>query len=269
MTTRPRALLALTAVLLATLPLSRCCPRPAPRTTGCAPSRRRSGPTSCWSSSTTSRWTCCRRCAAPGRCARGARRTRTRSSSTRLCCVSRASTFTGQYPHQTGVRTNVADPTDPADPRGGYTAFARFGNRERTVAVRLQAAGYTTGYVGKYLNQYEYSPGSGLPPTPPGWSDWRVVFGSAYDGWEFYSTLTLDGKPVLRYHPAPPASAPSATKDARVRRHRHRRRRPGVHRRARGRGGAVLPPGRALCAPRAGPRRPALRRRPGLPAGLP
>ena len=131
-----------------------------------------------------------------------------------LCCVSRASTFTGQYPHQTGVRTNVADPTDPADPRGGYTAFARFGNRERTVAVRLQAAGYTTGYVGKYLNQYEYSPGDGLPPTPPGWSDWRVVFGSAYDGWEFYSTRTLDGKPVLRYHPAPPASAPPATKDA-------------------------------------------------------
>ena len=76
-----------------------------------------------------------------------------------LCCVSRASTFTGQYPHQTGVRTNVADPTDPADPRGGYAAFARFGNRERTVAVRLQASGYTTGYVGKYLNQYEYQPG--------------------------------------------------------------------------------------------------------------
>ena len=149
------------AVAVALLP--RRCPRPAPRTPGCAPSRPRSGPTSCSSSSTTSRWTCCRPCAAPGPCARGARRTRTRSSSTRLCCVSRASTFTGQYPHQTGVRTNVADPTDPADPRGGYAAFARFGNRERTVAVRLQAAGYTTGYVGKYLNQYEYQPGG--PPA--------------------------------------------------------------------------------------------------------
>jgi arylsulfatase A-like enzyme len=33
-----------------------------------------------------------------------------------LCCVSRASTFTGQYPHQTGVLTNTADPLSPARP---------------------------------------------------------------------------------------------------------------------------------------------------------
>ena len=34
-----------------------------------------------------------------------------------LCCVSRASTFTGQYPHQTGVRTNVSETGDADRPR--------------------------------------------------------------------------------------------------------------------------------------------------------
>jgi N-acetylglucosamine-6-sulfatase len=130
-----------------------------------------------------------------------------------LCCVSRASTFTGQYPHQTGVLTNVANRSDPADPRGGWPAFAKHGNRERTVAVRLQRAGYTTGYVGKYLNQYEYSRGGPLPPTIPGWDDLRVVFGSAYDGWDFWSTRLVGGRMTVRHHPAPPPESPSLVKD--------------------------------------------------------
>ena len=84
-----------------------------------------------------------------------------------LCCVSRASTFTGQYPHQTGVRTNVSETSDPADPVGGWPAFQRFGNPGRSVNVRLHGAGYTTGYVGKYLNEYEYKPGGPVPPRRP------------------------------------------------------------------------------------------------------
>lgn len=130
-----------------------------------------------------------------------------------LCCVSRASTFTGQYPHQTGVRTNVADLANPEDPQGGWTAFAAKGNRDRTVAVRLQKAGYTTGYVGKYLNEYEYRPGGPIPPVIPGWSDLRVVFGSAYDGWEFWSTRLEDGEYLMRAHPAPPPEASGLAKD--------------------------------------------------------
>src|SRR5690606_35431660 len=39
-----------------------------------------------------------------------------------LCCVSRASLMTGQYPHQTGVLTNAAQ-SDPGEgPMGGYAA---------------------------------------------------------------------------------------------------------------------------------------------------
>lgn len=131
-----------------------------------------------------------------------------------LCCVSRASTFTGQYPHQTGVRTNVADPANPADPQGGWKAFESGGNTKRTVALRLQDAGYTTGFVGKYLNQYEWQPGRATPPVPPGWTDLRVVFGSAYDGWDFYSTSLENGQLQLNSHPAPPADASDEAKDA-------------------------------------------------------
>ncbi len=51
-----------------------------------------------------------------------------------LCCVSRSSLFTGQYPHQTGVRTNTSGQLD-AMPLGGYAAFEGYGNRERAFNV--------------------------------------------------------------------------------------------------------------------------------------
>lgn len=130
-----------------------------------------------------------------------------------LCCVSRASTFTGQYPHQTGVLTNTANLPNRVGPLGGWQAFAAHGDKRRTFAVRLQQAGYTTGFVGKYLNQYEYYPKHGVPNPPLGWSDLRVVFGSAYDGWDFNGTYVDHGEVRVRHYAAPPRSAPDAVKD--------------------------------------------------------
>jgi N-acetylglucosamine-6-sulfatase len=79
--------------------------------------------------------------------------------------------------------------------------------------VRLLVAGYTTGFIGKYLNQYEYLPGGEIPPVPAGWSQWQVVFGSAYNGWEFQSTYVEDGRVLVRDHPAPPETATDKEKD--------------------------------------------------------
>ena len=76
-----------------------------------------------------------------------------------LCCVSRASLLTGQYPHQTGVLTNTANTPNPVGPVGGWEAFEAYGNEERSFPVRLQQHGYTTGFVGKFLNQYEIHDG--------------------------------------------------------------------------------------------------------------
>lgn len=130
-----------------------------------------------------------------------------------LCCVSRSSIFTGQYPHQTGVLTNTANTPNPVGPIGGWEAFEANGNTERSVNVRLQEAGYTTGFIGKYLNEYSYVPGGEVPDPPPGWSEWEVIFGSAYNGWDFESTYVEDGFVHARSHPAPPASASDRTKD--------------------------------------------------------
>lgn len=129
-----------------------------------------------------------------------------------LCCVSRSSLFTGQYPHQTGVRTNSSG-TASGMPLGGWSAFETYGNPERAFNVALQQAGYTTGFVGKYLNEYEWVPGRALPPAPPGWSELNVVFGSAYDGWDFGTTYLSDGRLRVTQHDAPPATASEAEKD--------------------------------------------------------
>jgi N-acetylglucosamine-6-sulfatase len=129
-----------------------------------------------------------------------------------LCCVSRASTFTGQYPHQTGVLTNTADPYRPRDPQGGFGAYRYFGNEQRSMAVSLQRSGVHTAYVGKFLNQYENRNGV-LPPRQPGWTDQRVIFGSAYDGWGFASTYLSGGNLRAQEHPLPSPYASAAEKD--------------------------------------------------------
>ncbi|WP_210649587.1 sulfatase-like hydrolase/transferase [Nocardioides sp. SYSU D00065] len=128
-----------------------------------------------------------------------------------LCCVSRSSFFTGQYPHQTGVRTNIS--REGTSTLGGWPAYDTHGNPERAFNVRLQQAGYHTGFVGKFLNEYEWVPGRALPPLVPGWTTFDAVFGSAYDGWGFASTSVTDQRLRVREHPAPPAGASAAAKD--------------------------------------------------------
>jgi len=130
-----------------------------------------------------------------------------------LCCVSRTSLLTGQYPHQTRVLTNTANLPNRHGPIGGWRAFEKYGNGERSFNVHLQDSGYTTGYVGKFLNEYQPVPGPRgwqLAGGPPGWSEWRPVTLAAYDGWGF-SVAGLDG--TLPYVEVPPVSATTAERD--------------------------------------------------------
>jgi N-acetylglucosamine-6-sulfatase len=129
-----------------------------------------------------------------------------------LCCVSRASLLTGQYPHQTGVLTNTANTPNEVGPVGGWEAFSAYGNPERSVNVALQEAGYATGFVGKFLNQYE--PHLDPLPVPPGWTQWNAIFGSAYDGWDFESSYLDDGELRIREYLAPHPDASDEEKDA-------------------------------------------------------
>ncbi|MEA2348912.1 MAG: N-acetylglucosamine-6-sulfatase [Thermoleophilaceae bacterium] len=99
-----------------------------------------------------------------------------------LCCPSRVTFLTGQYAHNHGVLFN-----DP--PKGGFPAFH---DATDDLPLWLQAVGYRTALVGKYLNGY---PGA-LGPTEvqPGWNDW---FTPVIPGDTAYYDYTMNDNGVL------------------------------------------------------------------------
>jgi len=102
-----------------------------------------------------------------------------------LCCPSRASLFTGEFPHDTHVTSNEL-------PSGGFDKFRNEGDEKRTFALSLQNAGYRTALFGKYLNQYDpNTPNSNSPPqlksayVPQGWTTWGGVNGHGYGEYDY------------------------------------------------------------------------------------
>jgi N-acetylglucosamine-6-sulfatase len=112
-----------------------------------------------------------------------------------LCCPSRSSTFTGKYPHDTGVFTNSGDD-------GGFNVFHSRGEEKETFATSLQQAGYRTAMMGKYLNGYQPKKdldGSG-PYVPPGWNEWDVA-GNGYPEYNY----NLNQNHQVQHYGAKPA----------------------------------------------------------------
>jgi N-acetylglucosamine-6-sulfatase len=106
-----------------------------------------------------------------------------------LCCPSRSSIFTGLFPHDTHVETNLP-------PFGGYQKFQDEQLDKRTYAVALRSRGYRTSMLGKYLNGYgDPAMTAATAPVPPGWTDWHVSNVTGYA--EFNYLLNDNGA----FHP--------------------------------------------------------------------
>ncbi len=103
-----------------------------------------------------------------------------------LCCPARATTLTGQYDTHTGVVHN-----------GATGAF----EDDQTLPVWLQQAGYRTGHFGKYLNGYPGVFGKGDTYVPPGWSDWRALFGGGLTQYDY----TMNENGAVRTYGSEPA----------------------------------------------------------------
>jgi N-acetylglucosamine-6-sulfatase len=98
-----------------------------------------------------------------------------------LCCPARAQILTGQYAQNNGVRSN-------SGPHGGVDAFEP--TEPRALPVWLQNAGYRTGFLGKYLNQYNEGHG-----VPPGWDHWDATVDGLFD---YYGFGQYDGSTITR-----------------------------------------------------------------------
>lgn len=99
-----------------------------------------------------------------------------------LCCPSRVSIQRSQYLHNHHVISNVASTG------GGWSTFHDLGEDQDCLPTWLTDAGVTTGYYGKYLNEYpDRSTQETTTYIPPGWSDWVVPISrdKAYAGFNY------------------------------------------------------------------------------------
>ncbi len=97
-----------------------------------------------------------------------------------LCCPSRAIHLTGNYGHNNGVLSN-----EPG--------YARLRDKGNVLPAWLQAAGYRTSHVGKFLNGYrnfQKRPAA----VAPGWDDWYTLISDHYREYN----ISINGKRVER-----------------------------------------------------------------------
>lgn len=103
-----------------------------------------------------------------------------------ICCPSRASLMTGQFPHNDGVRDNLGL-------HGGYYAL----DWNRTLGTWLHGVGYHTTHVGKTLNGFgKYGPAV----SPPGWDNWTALLGtSTGDDYRYFDYDVFDNGATVHH----------------------------------------------------------------------
>lgn len=99
-----------------------------------------------------------------------------------ICCPSRASLITGRYMHNNGAKDNTC---------GGKTFQDEA--EQHNLFTFAKAAGYTTYYAGKYLNNYGSL--SGVERVPPGFDSWYGLKGNSR-----YYDYTVSNNGVAEVH---------------------------------------------------------------------
>jgi N-acetylglucosamine-6-sulfatase len=99
-----------------------------------------------------------------------------------LCGPNRASLLGGQYVHRHNVPCN-----DQA---------ASLFDDTQTIGTWLQAAGYRTGYFGKWLNGVNSTEIARWPYRAPGWTDWRVSVDPQHT---YYNYQVIENGTIVRY----------------------------------------------------------------------
>jgi arylsulfatase A-like enzyme len=111
-----------------------------------------------------------------------------------VCCPSRATMLRGQYAHNHRVLTNG---------RGNNSCFDDFraaGLETSTVATWLQAAGYRTSLLGKYLNRYPVNRGVFDDSyVPPGWDHWFAIFNADFNSDAYFQYFANYNKRLETY----------------------------------------------------------------------
>lgn len=110
-----------------------------------------------------------------------------------LCCPSRSSILRSQYVHNHLVVSNREASG------GGWPTFYTRGEENDCLSTWLHGAGVTTGFFGKYLN--EFGKGKTGPTwVPPGWDRWFVPVTDAamYRGYDY--TINSNGALVSYGH---------------------------------------------------------------------
>ncbi len=108
-----------------------------------------------------------------------------------LCCPSRASMISGEYPHNTTVLENSP----------GFRGFFKQGKEADTLAVWLKNAGYKTSLLGKYLNLYPIDAGRNY--IPPGWTDWHAFLYQKGDSDFYYNYNMNENGKFVQYGNSP------------------------------------------------------------------
>jgi arylsulfatase A-like enzyme len=107
-------------------------------------------------------------------------------TTTPSCCPSRVGLLTGRYSRHTGVLDGSV-----GNAPGGAPAF----DDRSSLATWLDGAGYRTGLVGKYLNDYAELPRGYVPP---GWDEWFAI-AQARPQIRYYDYELNENGTIVRY----------------------------------------------------------------------